>query len=487
MINKRPLDHAYKPQRLSYLLVYGLRMTYQLWPIWCLWPLAGFFQNFWAPFLSASSGSMHNVFVWLTPFIHLGFAAALISFCLLLKKLGLAAWNTVDAATTGFLALLVYKIFIYSQLTTPISGLQTSALAALLVALLLIVITQRSRHLLNDLFHFDAGAAEVAPKIKGKIIAPPAAGLRDIDPAKLAAQLDKRVIGQNRISEYTAKAVARRLAQQRRNKPVFTALFAGPTGVGKTEMAKALAEALLGQEKSLFRVDCGNVLGEAGLQTLIGAPTGYMGSDKPGALTAHVQAFPQSILLFDEIEKAATQQGTQSPLFRLLLSLLDEGRFTEQSTGQTIDATGCLILMTSNAAHRTLATIYNEYQNDSAALTRATKDALQNTFAPEFLARIDLVTCFSPLDTEARAKVIAMHCSRIAGQYGVRITSIDASLINEGLKQWQALEAYGAREMLRWLEDQIADPIMFAKKQGLTAIMLSRDDATGMAKATKPD
>jgi ATP-dependent Clp protease ATP-binding subunit ClpA len=312
-----------------------------------------------------------------------------------------------------------------------------------------------------------------APEIVGTVQEPPPPQLRDVDPQKLEASLSRHVIGQDLIARQLSRAIARRLAQQRRGKPVFTALFAGPTGVGKTEMAKALAESLLGGEKFLFRVDCGNILGEAGLQTLIGAPTGYLGSDKPGALTAHVQRFPQSILLFDEIEKAGGQQGQQSPLFRLLLSLLDEGRFTEQSNGRAVDATGCIILMTSNAAHAALGQIHDHHKDDAAALTRATKDELQAFFAPEFLARIDLVTSFSPLDADARAKVIAHHIGRIARQYDMSVAQIDAGFVSQALVQWQALQNYGAREVLRWLEDQISDPLILAKKQGLKKVNLA--------------
>ena len=171
------------------------------------------------------------------------------------------------------------------------------------------------------------------PEIKGEVSA--AAADQPIDPDDMTRYLTSRVIGQELVAQQLARGIYRRAAQERRGKPVFTAMLSGPTGTGKTEMAKAVADYLFGDGSGLFRVDCANVLGEAGLQTLIGSPKGYAGSSSWGTLTAHLRATPRTVLLFDEIEKAVT--SPTAPMAKLLLSLLDEGVCTEQSDGTRVE------------------------------------------------------------------------------------------------------------------------------------------------------
>jgi ATP-dependent Clp protease ATP-binding subunit ClpA len=295
-----------------------------------------------------------------------------------------------------------------------------------------------------------------------------------IDPTDMTAYLTSRVIGQELVAQQLARGIYRRAAQERRGKPVFTAMLSGPTGTGKTEMAKAIADYLFGGGAGLFRVDCANVLGEAGLQTLIGSPKGFAGSSSWGTLTAHLRATPHTVLLFDEIEKAVT--SPTAPMAKLLLSLLDEGVCTEQSDGTRVSATDAVIIMTSNAAQERLGQIHQQFRGQPDQLIRATKDTLRDVFAPEFLARIDLVTALAPLSQEARAQIVALQLGRIAASYGVEVEQVDASFVNQALRLWTTLAGYGTREVVRWVEQAVADQLIHGKRQGVTRVRVSWAD-----------
>lgn len=266
---------------------------------------------------------------------------------------------------------------------------------------------------------------------------------------KLEEQLHKRVVGQNEGVTKVSDAILRsRAGIQNPNKPIGSFLFLGPTGVGKTELAKALAEALFDDERSIVRIDMSEYMEKFSVSRLIGAPPGYVGYDEGGMLTEAVRRKPYSVVLFDEIEKA------HPDVFNLLLQVLDDGRITD-SKGKTVDFKNTIIIMTSNLGSEFLLEGFKNGELTEETASNMEK-LLKSTFRPEFLNRLDEIVYFRPLDSEALKQIAELMLESLKK----RLKENELELIIDDNAMSFIIEKgfdqeYGARPMRRYIETSV--------------------------------
>ena len=276
----------------------------------------------------------------------------------------------------------------------------------------------------------------------------------------MEAELHKRVVGQDEAIAVVTRAIRRSragLGDPRR--PVGTFIFLGPTGVGKTELARALAEFLFGDESSLIRVDMSEYMERFNVSRLTGAPPGYVGYDEGGQLTEQVRRKPYSVVLLDEVEKA------HPDIFHVLLQVMDDGHLTD-SYGRKVDFKNVVLIMTSNLSARTIEknTAIGFQQNDEISTFEKMKanvmNELKRTFNPEFLNRIDEVVMFHPLHMDQMNQIIDIMLGRLNAQMAEQGISLE---IDDNAKAWLAQQgydpAYGARPLRRALRRLIEDPL----------------------------
>ena len=299
--------------------------------------------------------------------------------------------------------------------------------------------------------------------------------LRDMAPT-----LQKEIIGQDEAIQKIVKAIQRnRVGLKDPNKPIGTFLFLGPTGVGKTHLAKKLAEQLFDSADTLIRIDMSEYMEKFTVSRLVGAPPGYVGYEEGGQLTEKVRRRPYSVVLLDEIEKA------HPDVFNLLLQVMDEGRLTD-SLGRRVDFKNTIIIMTSNIGTRQLKDFgsgvgFNTPSaNDKAYAHGVLQKALQKAFAPEFLNRIDDIIMFEPLDKEAIFRIIDIELKgfyKRLGQLGYDLEITDEAKTYIAEKGYDA--QYGARPLKRaiqkYLEDNLAEMIINAELTGGNAIRVDYD------------
>ena len=331
----------------------------------------------------------------------------------------------------------------------------------------------------RELVHEVVSEDEIS-KIVSKWTGIPVAKLTESEKSKtlnLASELKKRVVGQDEAVDYVSDAIIRSKAGIKDpSKPIGSFIFLGPTGVGKTELAKSLAAALFDNEQNMVRIDMSEYMEKHSVSRLIGAPPGYVGYDEGGQLTEAVRRKPYSVVLFDEIEKA------HPDVFNVLLQVLDDGRITD-SQGRTVDFKNTIIIMTSNIGGADIAAaggeITDELKNDVMA-------QLKSRFRPEFLNRIDEIITFRALSKDNISGIVDLLMadlnSRLADrEITIKLTeSAKQHIIDQGYDQ-----VYGARPLKRYLqknvETLVAKMILAGSVSTQSAIVIDYDGTALLA------
>ena len=271
----------------------------------------------------------------------------------------------------------------------------------------------------------------------------------------LDSELHQRVVGQNEAVELVADAVLRaRSGIKDPKRPIGSFIFLGPTGVGKTELARALAESLFDSEENMIRIDMSEYMEKHSVSRLVGAPPGYVGYDEGGQLTEAVRRHPYSVVLFDEIEKA------HPDVFNILLQILDDGRATD-SHGRTVNFKNCVIIMTSNIGAQDLISGMNASTGEISEGTKTeVMSALRIKFRPEFLNRVDEIIFFKPLRMEEITEIVKLLLKQLEERLKER--NIDIEVTHEALNIIAKNgydPVYGARPLKRYLQKKLETQI----------------------------
>jgi ATP-dependent Clp protease ATP-binding subunit ClpB len=269
---------------------------------------------------------------------------------------------------------------------------------------------------------------------------------------KMEMSLGQRVVGQAEAVHAVATAVRRsRAGLQDPNRPMGSFMFLGPTGVGKTELTKALAEYLFNDETAMVRLDMSEYMEKHSVSRLIGAPPGYVGYDEGGALTEAVRRRPYQVVLFDEIEKA------HPDVFNVLLQVLDDGRLTD-GQGRTVDFRNTLIIMTSNLGSEFL--VNQPEGEDTSAVREYVMGAVRAHFRPEFLNRVDEIILFHRLQKSEMGRIVEIQFGRLTKLLEERKITLT---LDGPARDWLAAKgwdpAYGARPLKRVIQRNVQDPL----------------------------
>jgi ATP-dependent Clp protease ATP-binding subunit ClpB len=303
----------------------------------------------------------------------------------------------------------------------------------------------------------DEDIAEVVSRWTGIPVSKMLEGERD-KLVRMEAGLGRRVIGQEEAIAAVSNAVRRaRSGLQDPNRPIGSFIFMGPTGVGKTELAKALAEFIFDSEQAIVRVDMSEYMEKHSVARLIGAPPGYVGYDEGGYLTEAVRRRPYAVILFDEIEKAHPE------VFNVLLQILDDGRMTD-GKGRTVDFKNTIIIMTSNVGSQM---IQNLADSDREEMERRVMEALRASFKPEFLNRIDETIIFLGLRPEQIAAIVDIQMGHLAKRLAERHITLELSDAARDLLAEKGYDrVYGARPLKRAIQQTIENPLAMELLKG---------------------
>jgi ATP-dependent Clp protease ATP-binding subunit ClpA len=299
------------------------------------------------------------------------------------------------------------------------------------------------------------------------------AQLTTINAEELAAKLKAKVIGQNEVIDEIAAQLRRRIAAKRKDKPLAVLCFAGPPGVGKTHLAKVLAETLYADKNHLHFFDMSQAATPMGANALFGSPKGYIGSTSYGALTAALRDVPNAVVLLDEFEKAHPE------VHKRFLTAWNDGFVTELSDGAKLPTNEAIFILTTNAASRRIGEMASQHSVPREELDRMVKSALADAqFAPEVLSRIDEVFAFRDLKGLDIARVVALEIEALAQQFGLEIAAggIEPRILLSAIDTLSKQQpAGGVRDIARTIEKQITDGLIDAKAARAKRIRLQAD------------
>ena len=327
-------------------------------------------------------------------------------------------------------------------------------------------------HKRNNVKHLEVTEEDIA-EVVSQWTKIPVSRLAESESAKLnklEQTLHKRVIGQDEAVTAVAKSIKRgRVGLKDPKRPIGSFLFLGPTGVGKTELSKALAEALFGDENSMIRVDMSEYMEKHSVSKMIGSPPGYVGHEEGGQLSEKVRRNPYSVILFDEIEK------THPDVFNILLQVLDDGHITD-SQGRKVDFKNTIIIMTSNAGAQAIIepkklgfAVSDDEKQNYDRMKNSVMEEVRRIFKPEFLNRIDETIVFRALNKDDMKQIVALMLKELTDrcekQMGIHLTVRDS--VKKHIVDKAYDPKYGARPLRRQIqndiEDELAEEILSGK------------------------